>query len=44
MTCNQYGGSTCSGYNYVSSGSMTIEKCLGICVTTYGFKYAGIAT
>ena len=28
--------------NFIDSASMTVEKCLEICITTYGFKYAGL--
>ena len=28
--------------NFIDSASMTVEKCLEICITTYGFRYAGL--
>ena len=28
--------------NFIDSASMTIEKCLKICITTNGFTYAGL--
>jgi hypothetical protein len=32
-----------NGYNEIySNSSMTVEKCVQICITTYGYKYAGI--
>ena len=31
-----------NGYNQIYSNAMTVEKCLGICVSTFGFKYAGL--
>jgi hypothetical protein len=32
------GGTT----NFIDSDKMTIEKCLEICITTYGFSFAGL--
>ena len=29
-------------YNQVWSTSMTVEICIQICITTYGYKYAGL--
>ena len=28
--------------NFIDSASMTVEKCLEICIITYGFRYAGL--
>ena len=28
--------------NFIDSASMTDEKCLEICIITYGFRYAGL--
>ena len=28
--------------NFIDSAWMTVEKCLEICITTYGFRYAGL--
>jgi hypothetical protein len=28
--------------NFIDSASMTVGKCLEICITTYGFIYAGL--
>ena len=37
-SCRSY-----NGYSYIySANDMTVERCLKICVTTYGYKYAGI--
>ena len=27
---------------FIDSAWMTVEKCLEICITTYGFRYAGL--
>jgi hypothetical protein len=28
--------------NFIDSASMTVEKCMEICVTTFGFSFAGL--
>jgi hypothetical protein len=31
-----------SGYYEVYSKSMTVDKCIQLCIVTWGFKYAGL--
>ena len=42
MTACVGGCASCSRYAFYSTTTMTVEKCLQACITTYGFKYGGV--